>query len=551
MVSTGTPGPGVVPPSIPAVVAGMAARVPDVEAVVSRDGRYTFGSLATAAAVAAERLAGEGVAAGTRVAGSADNTADLVVAFLAAMSLGAVWVGLNRRLAPPEKAYILADSGAAVLVAPDDTVAELAPRRAGLPDLRATVPVAGLGAVGGPGGGSGHTSGGGHATLPDPDAVDPFAAAAIAYTSGTTGHPKGVVHSQHNLLLPGAYLASTDEYPASIRIGVCMPLTILNLMVLGPLLGLQAAATTVVLDRIDTDGLTDWVAREGIETMAVPPATLFDLAHRGDPDGRLASWTRVQTGGGDCPDALLEQFERTLAKEVTRSYGLTEAPTLVSVEDRGRPHLSGASGRVLPYLDVAAADPSGRSLPPGTEGELCIRAAADGPWAGVWTPMLGYWGRPEDTARVLVDGVLHTGDMGSVDADGNVSVKDRRSNVIVRGGANVYPAEVERVLQAHPAVAASAVVGRPDPRLGRRVVAYVELVEPVDADDLRVHCAAELARYKVPEEIVVMDHLPRNAMGKVLRQQLAEETAGGQTTGEETAGEETAGEETAGPAVAS
>ena len=499
--------------SVPAMLAAATQRAPEREALVGREARYTYRSLHQAVERASLQLAAAGVGRADRVAGCADNSTGLVIAFLAVMRLGAVWVGLNRRLAPPEKAYILGDAGVTVLIAGDETVAELAPLRSSLPALHRSVSVVGLLDELPP---SGH----GPIELADPDSIDPFAPAAIAYTSGTTGHPKGVVHSQHNLLLPGAYLATTDEYPPGIRIGVCMPLTILNLIILGPLLGLQALATTVLLDRIDVEGLVEWVEAEGIETMAVPPATLYDLTHRGDPDGRIASWTRVQTGGGDCPDSLLRDFEGTLGKVVTRSYGLTEAPTLVTVEDRDRPHVAGASGRPMPYLDVLVVDESGIPLPIGAEGEICIQAAPDGPWANVWTPMLGYWNRPGEAEKTLVAGVLHTGDMGSIDEDGNLSIQDRRSNVIVRGGSNVYPAEVERVLQAHPCVAASAVVGRPDERLGKRVVAFVELVEPVDVDDLRSHCAEHLARYKVPEEIIIVDRLPRNAMGKVARQEL-------------------------------
>jgi acyl-CoA synthetase (AMP-forming)/AMP-acid ligase II len=148
--------------------------------------------------------------------------------------------------------------------------------------------------------------------------------------------------------------------------------------------------------------------------------------------------------------------------------------------------------------------------------------------------MLGYWGRPDATAEVLVDGELHTGDVGALDADGLLHVRDRRSLVIIRGGANVYPAEVERVLQEAPGVAAAAVFAIPDERLGERVVAAIEVVEmvdtlervepidPFDPEAVRRYCAAHLAAYKVPERVVVVERLPRNAMGKIIRHELAE-----------------------------
>jgi acyl-CoA synthetase (AMP-forming)/AMP-acid ligase II len=150
-------------------------------------------------------------------------------------------------------------------------------------------------------------------------------------------------------------------------------------------------------------------------------------------------------------------------------------------------------------------------------GEICVGPADDR-----YRLMLGYWGQPDETAKALAGGELHTGDVGYLDDEGNLHVRDRKSLLIIRGGANVYPAEVERVLQAAPGVTACAVVGAPDERLGERVVALVEL-EPGALDDqdaLRAHCEANLARYKVPERFVVVDAFPRNAMGKIIRKDL-------------------------------
>ena len=165
----------------------------------------------------------------------------------------------------------------------------------------------------------------------------------------------------------------------------------------------------------------------------------------------------------------------------------------------------------MPHLSVRTVD-----------GELCVGPVGEGPWAGVYRVMLGYWRRPEATADALRDGVLHTGDIGDVDDDGNVFIRDRKSLVILRGGGNVYPAEVERVVHELPAVIACAVVGIPDERLGERVGAVVQL-EPgaaITGDELTAHCAANLARYKVPERWVFVDEMPRNAMGKIRRPEL-------------------------------
>jgi long-chain acyl-CoA synthetase len=179
--------------------------------------------------------------------------------------------------------------------------------------------------------------------------------------------------------------------------------------------------------------------------------------------------------------------------------------------------VAGSSGQPLPHLAVRIAGDDGASLPPGDSGEVCVAPADDR-----YRLMLGYWERPDASAEALAGGELHTGDVGYLDADGNLHLQDRKSLVIIRGGANVCPAEVERVLLAAPGVAACAVLAIPDDRLGERVVAVVEVQsgQELDTDAVRDHCLANLARYKVPERFTVVEALPRNAMGKIIRSRL-------------------------------
>jgi acyl-CoA synthetase (AMP-forming)/AMP-acid ligase II len=230
----------------------------------------------------------------------------------------------------------------------------------------------------------------------------------------------------------------------------------------------------------------------------------------------LASLDEVWTGGADCPEEIRTAFSEKFGLPVLATYGLTEAPTVVAIDDRsGGSHVAGASGNVLPHLSVRIAGEGGAPVAEGESGEICISAADDR-----YTPMLGYWARPDATAETLADGELRTGDIGFLDAEGRLHVRDRKSLVILRGGANVYPAEVERVLLEHPQVRAGAVFGVPDERLGERVVCLVEADGDIDLNELRGHHLANLARYKVPERIEVVDTLPRNAMGKIVRTEL-------------------------------
>uniref|UniRef100_UPI00245527F4 class I adenylate-forming enzyme family protein n=1 Tax=Nocardia abscessus TaxID=120957 RepID=UPI00245527F4 len=214
------------------------------------------------------------------------------------------------------------------------------------------------------------------------------------------------------------------------------------------------------------------------------------------------------------------------------TYGLTEAPTVVSIDPPGDVWVPGASGRVLPHYDVAAYDDEGHRLPPGSLGELRLQAAATGPWAGMWTPMLGYWER--GGVRPPEPGPIPTGDVGTVDAEGTLSVLDRKKMVIIRGGANVYPLEVERVIATHPDVAKVAVCPVPDERLGQKVAAVIESAVPtIDLDAVARLCRRELAGYKVPEIWTRVDALPVNAMGKIERTRLTELVTAPPTTQEQ------------------
>jgi long-chain acyl-CoA synthetase len=336
------------------------AERPEAEAVVARSARLTYRELNGAADRAAGAFASLGLKPGDHVAVCLPNDLDVVVAFHGAMRLGLVWIGLNTALAPPEKAHIIADSGARFVL--DDSVDWTAAMR--------------------------------DASTPPTIDLDPHAPAGIAYTSGTTGLPRGVVHSQHNLLLPGEVLVQTRGYDESLRKGDCLPLTILNLMVLTTLLTAQAGGCCVVMDRRDADGVLDWIRDERVTVWNGVPTQLFDLARKhADRRADLATLTEVWSGGGDCPVSLREEFAAAFGLQVRATYGLTEAPTVVAIDPVGEEWRSGASGQALPHLQVDALDVDGEV------GEISVRAADTGRWAGAWTPMLGEWTAGNCTRR--------------------------------------------------------------------------------------------------------------------------------------------------------
>ena len=462
------------------------AERPDAEAVVARSGRLTYRELDAAADRAAAAFTALGLQPGDHVAVSLPNDLDVVTAFHGAMRLGLVWIGINTALAGPEKAHIVQDSAARFVL--DERVDWAAAMSAG-------------------------------SSTPAVD-VDPHAPAGIAYTSGTTGVPRGVVHSQHNLLLPGEVLVKTRGYDETLRKGDCLPLTILNLMVLTTLLTAQAGGCCVVMDRRDADGVIEWIRDERVSVWNGVPTQLFDLARKhAHRRADLASMTEVWSGGGDCSDALRAEFLEAFGLPVRATYGLTEAPTVVAIDPVGERWRSAASGLALPHLEVRVLDDEGAEVPAGELGEITVRPAEVGRWAGAWTPMLGEWSGGE--LRPNTETVLRTGDVGTVN-DWWVTIRDRRKLVVLRGGANIYPAEVERVLLSVPGVAAAAAFGIPSERLGEQLAAAVQPAPGADltVDVLEASCREQLARYKVPERWAIVEALPVNAMGKVIRAEL-------------------------------
>ncbi len=494
---------------------------PGHPALVGRHARLTYAELEAAINAGAAFLTRLGVRQGDRVAATAANHTDLAVAFFAVQRLGAIWVGINRNYAPPEKRHMLQDSGACVYLGnpesleglaaldppPAARLVRLAPGEADCEWRR------GVEAHGG-------------AARPQVE-IDPWAPAGIAYTSGTTGVPKGAVHSQHSMILAATIsLMRSDGYAPGVVIGSALPMSILNLMILGPLAAVIAGATHVSMDRIDSAGVAEWLVREPITHIALVPSIVRDLL--ADPAlaaGALGNMRHLVAGAAVVPEGLPALYEARFGKKLTVGYGLTESPTGVASANAETPDVQGAIGVALQHVEVSIQDEDGKAVAPGEKGEICFRAARSGPLANVYSGPLGYWGRPQATAELLAGGWVHTGDVGRMEPGGQIFIEGRRSELIIRGGANIYPAEVERVLRMEARVRDCAVVGKPDARLGEIVVAFVEAPgEDAGAlvPALQALCASQIAAYKVPVEWHVLDALPRNAMGKVVKPALKE-----------------------------
>ena len=503
------PIPGV-PQTVNALFAERARTNPDHVLLVERGGRITLQQMDEMVGKWASALESRGVGRGDRVAVSMPNGIPVVLSFFATLRLGAVWVGINRVYAAPEKAHIIRDSGAMIYMTTSDIAATVEPLRETLPDLHTIVDVgadlfqAEL------------------IALPSlaPVEVSPFDLAGLAYTSGTTGQPKGAMHSHRNLIFPGV-MTGRDVPPS--KAGVYLPLTVLNLQVLGPLASLTNLGTTFCIDRADAEGIVEWIEEHGIDSMSAAPATFHDIVSKDSIRAeRLESLVNLGLGGSAPPEWIFDAYFKKFGKRVTTGYGLSEAPSVVTKEPLEVPRRKGSAGKPHLHLKVTIVDDAGNEMPTGEPGEVVVSAATEGDFAHCYTPMLGYWNKPEATAKSLRGNRLFTGDIGYLDEEGHLHIEDRRVDLILRGGANVYPAEIERVLNADDRIVESAVVGKDDDRLGQLPVVFIQCLDgaKLDAETVQGICAAELAKYKVPVEVIFVDSFPRNHMGKILRPEL-------------------------------
>lgn len=450
------------------------------------DDRASFDNVAFPARVvrAAAALAGQGVGAGDVVALVLPNCAEFVVALFAAWRLDAAVTPVNPALTDGEVAYQVADSAARLLVG-DRTVPGVT-----------TIPVSALDESG-------------EETPRDDLPSDERSLALLIYTSGTTGRPKGVMLDHANLSAMCAMCVTAVQLTAEDHCLLILPLFHVNGIVVSVLSPLIAGGRTTVADRFSPTNFFRVVeAARPTYFSAVPAiyAMLSALPEEEQPD--LSSLRVAVCGAAPMPAELLDRFEQRYGVAVVEGYGLSEgtcASTINPVDGRRKP---GTVGLPLPGQDVAVMAPDGGIVQDGSAGEVVVR----GP-----NVMRGYLNRPEETAKTLVDGWLRTGDVGRFDEDGYLVLVERIKDMIIRGGENIYPKEIESVLYTHPAVLEAAVVGRPDEVLGEVPVAHVSLRPRAgaDVDELERLCAAQLSAYKRPVTIHIVPDLPKNSVGKI------------------------------------
>ncbi len=537
--------------TIPSLVEDAAARFGQSEAIVDVHGpagttvRLTFDQLADAVASATRAIVANGIDRGDRVAIWAPNCAEWVIAALGAVGAGALLVPLNTRFKGAEAAYILRQSGARMLFTVDGFLGNDYPAlldqavAAGdkVPELERVVilrtgdgtqkrttakgdPVVGWEVFLQEGGAcSADVAAGRTASITAGDLSD------LVFTSGTTGRPKGAMSTHGQTLRTFATWAEVVGLRRGDRYLIVNPFFHTFGYKAGILACLMAGATMFPEPIFDVDLVVQRVEAEGISVLPGPPTIFQTILDHPDRKGfDLSTLRLVVTGAAVVPVELVRGLWDDLGVEtVLTAYGLTEATGTVTMCRRGDSAevIAGTSGRAIPDVDVRIVGTDGIGVPRGEAGEIVVRG---------YNVMRGYFNDAEATDEAIdIEGWLHTGDVGTMDEAGNVTITDRLKDMYVSGGFNVYPAEVEAVLRLHPGVAQVAVVGVPDRRLGETGLAVVVPAAGGGTDDLQeglLGWAKErLANYKVPRRVVTVESLPVNASAKVLKRELREQYA--------------------------
>jgi long-chain acyl-CoA synthetase len=497
----------------PSMILPIAARrYGDKTALIIGEHAFSYRELDELSNRLAQALTGLGVEAGDRVSLFASNSWEWITSYYGALKAGAVINPLSAMLTPDEVAYAVNDCQARVILAPAD-------KGLALHDIRPDTSLE-------------------HIVLFDEESsgrtgsfmglltravdhtpkrcVNPQDIATVGYTSGTTGHPKGAMQSHRSVLLNAAMYATMmvrterDTVVTGLPCAHVYGAIIMNGVFL-------TGGTLVLMSRFEAETALDLITRhratmfEGVPTMHM---YMLNTARPARAD--LSSLTRCTTGGQTMPVSKMEETQERFGCPLLEVWGMTEIAGAGTANPFHAPNRLGSIGVPLPFMECRVADISNtsRTMPDGEDGELMVR----GPMV-----MAGYHGNDQATRETIEpDGWLHTGDIARKDGDGYYYIVDRKKDMILTAGYNVYPAEIERVLAAHPAVALAAVGGQPDALKGEVAKAYIVLRGGAEADEAAIlaHCRYHLAAYKVPCAIQFVDDVPKTSSGKIMRREL-------------------------------
>jgi long-chain acyl-CoA synthetase len=480
-----------------------AERDPDHVAIKLDDAELTYGALDGASAHIAGLLAEHGFERGDRVGIMLPNVPYFPVIYYGVLRAGGVVVPMNVLLKKREVAYYLSDSGAKLVFAWHDFAqdAQAGAEQAGAECLLVE-PGAFEEQVG--------------AATPDTAVADTADddTAVLLYTSGTTGQPKGAELTHANLTRNAQGSADLFDLGSEAIVLGALPL----FHSFGQTCGLNATVsgggTLTLLPRFEPGKALEIIQRDKVNVFQGVPTMYGAMLHHPERENYDVSTLRLcGSGGSAMPVELLRGFDEAFGCKIMEGYGLSESSPVASFNHADRERKPGSIGTPISDVEMRVVDEDDNEVAQGEVGEILIRG---------YNVMKGYWQRPDETAETIIDGWLHTGDMGRVDEDGYFYVVDRKKELIIRGGYNVYPREIEEVLYEHPAVREAAVLGVPHDEYGEEVGAAVSLKdgESVTADELRNYVKDQVAAYKYPRKLWFVDELPKGPTGKILKREI-------------------------------
>jgi long-chain acyl-CoA synthetase len=485
---------------------------PDRVALRLGDATTTYRELDEDSARVAGLLRDRGIQPGDRVGVMLPNTPEFAVVYYGVLRAGGVVVPMNPLLKAREVAYYLGDSGARLLFAPHGFADEASAGAKRAEAEAVIVDPASFGEVLASARPSWEV-----AERQDDDT------AVILYTSGTTGQPKGAELTHANLA-SNTEVMRTDLEQLTAEDVVFGGLPLFHSF--GQTCTLNTAvasgASLTLLPRFDPTRALQILAGHHVTVFAAVPTMYTALLHSPDRAGYDVSALRLCiSGGAAMPVEVLRAFEDAFGCLVLEGYGLSETSPVASFNHPDRQRKPGSIGTPIRGVEMRVVDEQGAEVPQGQVGEIAIRGH---------NIMKGYWRRPEETANAIPDGWFRTGDIGRIDEDGYFAIVDRKKDLIIRGGYNVYPREIEEVLYEHPAVADAAVIGLPHPELGEEVGAAVVLKPgaSVTAEEVRDHVKAQVAAYKYPRRVWIVEALPKTATGKILKREIVPPADAGQ-----------------------
>ncbi|MDN3016186.1 long-chain fatty acid--CoA ligase [Paenibacillus sp. BSR1-1] len=458
----------------------------------------------------AQLLTSLNVKQGDRVAIWLPNSMEFIYAFYAALKIGAIAVPINHLFKSAEANYILKDSGAKIIFTTNEKIPML---ENNLPNLNKVIITD-------------------HFQTDSEQFIDlksiltnynglfcskdlsPDQGACILYTSGTTGNPKGVELSHYNLNTNAEFYADSINLTENHYGCIVTPLSHLLVLMAGLILIFMKGGKFYLFEKFSPKTVASKICEEKINFFIGVPAMYYMFLTLPDaPCFDMSSLELCITSGGHMPLEVRKKFESRYNTKTIQAYGQTESSPVITVDMLSRERRFESVGYPIPHLEVAIVDDKNHFLPPHEPGEIIVRGHC---------VMKGYWNNPEQTDKTIINGWLHTGDIGKMDEDGYVYLLDRKKDLIIVGGYNVYPVEIENVLYTHPAILESAVIGQPDERLGEIPKAFVVLKEGVSVskEEIIQFCLERLAKYKQIREVEFIKEIPKTPSGKLMKRGL-------------------------------